>query len=145
VVIFSLRRSAAGRGITIIDTLIALALVIGAVAGLIGVIPYSFSQIEYDSISVQANAAGQQFLDTVRYDILTGASVPTSSTAPIDFGDSFAPDGGPNSVSGNFSLSNQCSALNGSQLTQDCTVTVQWTENHATRQVALESYVTGQI
>jgi hypothetical protein len=119
-------------------------LVILAAAGLIGVIPYSFGQIEYDSISVQANAAGQEFLDTLRYDEVNGIPVPTSTTAPIDFGKSFS-DAGADPVSANFNLSGTCSALNGSLLTDDCAVTVQWTENSASRQLKLETYITGQL
>lgn len=134
-------RSTAARGFSIIDSLIALTLVVVATAGLIGIIPYSFGQIEYDSISVQANAAGQQFLDAIRYDELNGITVPSSTTAPIDFGKSFS-GGGSDSVSANFSLTDTCTALNGSLLIEDCSVTVQWTENQASRQLQLETYVT---
>jgi type II secretory pathway pseudopilin PulG len=142
--ISSVRGSAAQRGITIIDSLIGLVLVIVATAGLLGVIPYSFVQIEYDSISVQANAVGQQFLDSIRYDVVNGVPVPTSTTAPIDFGKSYS-GGGADTVAGNFSLTNQCTALNGSTLTEDCSVTVQWNENRAARQLTLETYITNQL
>lgn len=117
-------------------------LVIGAITGLIGVVPYSFSQIEYDSIAVQAAAAGQQFLDQIRYDELNGYTVPASTTVAIDFGKTFA-GGQSTGLSGNFTLTSSCSALNGSLLTEDCTVTVTWTENGASRQTELESYITG--
>ncbi len=93
---------------------------------------------------MQANAVGQQFLDSIRYDVVNGAPVPTSTTAPIDFGQSFS-GGGADVVTGNFSLTNQCAALNGSPLTQDCSVTVRWNENNAARQLTLESYITSQL
>ena len=132
------------RGYTVADSLIALVVVTISAVTLVGIVPYAFGQNQHDAIVSEANAAGQQFLDTIRYDILHGVTAPASSTAPIDFGDSFMNDGGANTVSGNFSLSNLCTALNNG-LMEDCTVTVQWTENNATRQVTLETYITELI
>lgn len=132
------------RGYTIADSLVALVIVVLSTVTLVGVVPYSFGQTQHDAIVVQANAAGQQFLDDIRYDILNGNAVPSSTTAPIDYGNSFG-DSTQNKTSANFSLSSSCTALNSSVLTEDCTVTVQWTENGATPQVLLETYVTEQI
>ena len=137
-------RSAGGprqRGYTLADSLVALVLVVIAAVTVVGVVPYSFTQTQHDAIQSQANAAGQQFLDNVRDDVVTGAPIPSSTTAPIDYGLKFG-DSTSNTSSANFALSNSCSALNGSVLTEDCTVTVQWTENGATRKVVLETYVT---
>ena len=131
------------RGFTIADSLVALAIVTFCAVTLVGVVPYAFDQTQHDAIESQANAAGQQFLDTIRYDILNGIAVPASTTAPIDFGDSFM-DSGVDSTTGNFTLTSSCIAQT-SGLMEDCTVTVQWTENHATRQVVLETYVTELI
>jgi len=131
------------RGFTIADSLVALAIVTFSAVTLVGVVPYAFGQTQHDAIVTQANAAGQQFLDGIRYDILNGMAVPTSATAPIDFGESFI-DSGADAVTGNFALTSSCTAQN-SGLMEDCTVTVQWTENHATRQVVLETYITELI
>ena len=128
------------RGYTIADSLVALVIVVFSAVTLVGIVPFAFGQTQHDAIVAQANAAGQQFLDDIRYDYLNGVPIPASTTAPIDFGDSFL-DSSAVTVTGNFNLSSSCTAIN-SGLTEDCTVTVQWTENNATRQVQLETYVT---
>ena len=132
------------RGYTLADSLVALVLVVIAAVTVVGVVPYSFGQTQHDAIQAQANTAGQQFLDGIRYDYLNGVPIPSSTTAPIDYGQKYA-DSTTNNSSANFSLSSTCSALNGSTLTDDCTVTVQWTENGSSRQVLLETYVTELI
>ena len=140
-------RSAPGgwrRGYTLVDSLVAIVLVVLAAVTVVGVVPYSFAQTQHDAIETQAIAAGQQFLDDIRYDYLNGVPIPSSTTAPIDYGQKFG-DSTTNGSSANFSLSSGCPALNGSQLTDDCTVTVQWTENGATRQMSLETYITELI
>ena len=132
------------RGYTIADSLVALVIVAFAAITLVGVVPFASGQTQHDAIVSQANAAGQQFLDAIRYDVLNGFPVPASTTAPIDFGDSFMNDGGPISVTGTFNMTSQCTPQNAG-LMEDCTVTVQWTENKASRQVVLETFVTELI
>lgn len=135
------------RGFTVVEVLLAIAVLAIIALGIVGVVPFAYKNTSRDSQRLQAVAAGQQYLDTLRQYIASYGNntiLPAAPAIPIDAGDTMD-TGTPISSPGNFTItSNQCPMMAGSNLRYDCIVTVTWTQNGASRSLSVESYVTAQ-
>jgi Tfp pilus assembly protein PilV len=138
---------AAERGLTLIEMLISMVLLLFALLAMLAVVPFGFSSVETSSIQVQAVAIGQQYLEDERNALLQAGLMPASATTPIYAGESFTNDGKADTNYGNFSVTpDGCttvidpSSLSGVNVYQ-CSVTVSWRQSLVTRSVTVQSYV----
>jgi type II secretory pathway pseudopilin PulG len=140
----------ATRAFTLIETMISLVVIFLAILAMLAVVPFAFTNVQTNSLEVQAVAVGQQFLDDERNASLLQIPLPSATTIPIDGGQSFSGDGVNDVGYGNFSVTpDGCTTkeLTGSVLlsgvdTYLCSATVSWTESKMTRSVTVQSYVT---
>ena len=147
------------RGFSIIEAMLAFVVLLIAITGFfvatsssttgIGMVPYSFRNLNLSADDVQAYALAQQYMDNLRGAIElqqagspAGPPLPGPTTAPIDAGHSFL-GGTINTSPGNFTLTNNgCPATPASSFIRDCIVTVAWDEPPQTnKSITLESYV----
>jgi type II secretory pathway pseudopilin PulG len=140
--------AAGRRGFTVIESIIALVLLIGVMLALIGIVPSAFRDASRDSQAMQAATAAQEYLDALRYYVEnsgTNTSLPPPASIAVDAGDSYVGSNTPNASPGNFTLkSNLCPLVGGSTRKYDCVVTASWTEDGQPRSVSVESYVTSE-
>jgi type II secretory pathway pseudopilin PulG len=140
------------RGFTIIEAMIAFTVVVVAMMATLGALGSSFGSVQTNSQRMQAVAAAQEYLDSIRqWEQAGGAgSMPTAPVIAIDAGDNGAGTGASLSSPGNFDFTTvpatctQTGAGGASSKQYNCTVTVGWTIGGATRQLAVETYVTQQ-
>jgi len=95
-------------------------------------------------VRVQAIAAGQQYLDSIRQYIKTtgvDTGLPAAPVVAIDPGKGFLSHAAMQSP-GDFTMTPACSAL--SLFDFECSVTVGWDEDGSTQSVQLVSYVASQ-
>jgi Tfp pilus assembly protein PilV len=139
---FAVRR----RGFSIVEALIALSLVLMALVGLFGVLPFTFGAIQDDSLRAEASAAGQQYMDRVRIAVQSGRPLPAASEVDLSSGRSMA-TGESSNTAATLDLSAACAQPDGSDTSlYDCTVTQTLTEGGKSLQLApLESYATRQL
>lgn len=131
------------RGFTVIESMIALVLMTFAILSMFGLISATFGYTEQDSEHIQAVAAGQQYLDTLRQAVQNGQALPSAPTINVDPG--FGITGSQIAATQAFSMtSNGCPLVAGAILLNDCSVTVSWTEAGAPKSVSIESYVSQQ-
>lgn len=134
------------RGFTIIEALIAMAVLMIAVLGMLSVVPFGFNGAQTNSIQIQAVSVGQQYLEQERYSLGNSVAMPSATTAPIDPGEKFQSDGTVSAAApGLFTITpDQCSTVKYSSTyvsVYSCAATVSWTENNATHSVTVQSYV----
>lgn len=139
----------ARRGFTLIESMIAMVLLTLAFLTMGSVVPIAFGFASRDGQRVQAIAAGQAYLDQLRYSIQSNgntSSTPAPPTIAVDQGDSYANNGNSSTVSSaNFTITPSCPLASGSTYRWDCTVTVTWNDpSNNPRTVTVESYVTSE-
>ena len=139
-------RVSAQRGFSIVEALIAIGLVILALIGLFGVMPYTYHQLRDDSLRVEASTAAQQFMDRVRLAVQTGKPVPAPTQVPLALGNSFV-TGQANETTATLDLRADCTQpADPTSSMFDCVVSVQLTTDGVQRTLTpLESYVTRQL
>ena len=142
------RPSRHSRAFTLIETLIAITLLLLVVLAMLSVVPYSFNSVQTNSIHVQAVAAGQQFLDDQRNAVLHAVAMPAATTVPIDPGLAYMGHGAANTNYGNFTVTpdgcttvQQSGSVTSAVNLYSCSATVTWTESGAARTVTVQSYV----
>lgn len=136
------------RAFTIIEAMVAMVVLIGAILALLGIVPASLSNASRDSQRVEAMAASHQYLDSLRQYVQnfgTNTSLPAPPSLAIDAGDTYADPNTPIASPGNFTFANNgCPFVALSSRMYDCVVTASWTEAGEARSVSVESYVTAQ-
>ncbi len=143
------RPSGALRAFTLVETMIAMVVILLTFLALLAVVPFAYSNVQTDAIEVQADEVGQAFLDDERNATLHAIPLPTATTVPIDPGESFPGAGTTDTGYGNFSVTpDGCptvedtgSALHDGIDVYLCSVSVSWTASGATRTVTVQSYV----
>jgi Tfp pilus assembly protein PilV len=135
------------RGFTVVEAILALVVLLIALLALMGIVPAGFSSVQQNSTRVQAIAAGQQYLDSIRQSMQSNpsAATPAPPTIAVDPGDSLLGTGTANSGLGNFSMQPNCTAITGTNSrAYDCTVTIHWTVQSTQKTELLETYVAQQ-
>jgi prepilin-type N-terminal cleavage/methylation domain-containing protein len=135
------------RGFTLIEAMIAMAILLLAVLAMFSVVPFGFSGVLTNSIQVQAVAVGQQYLEDERDAFLHTNPMPMATTAPIYQGQAFMAIGAPAGSYGSFGVSpDGCTTVKSgtppSISVYSCSVTVSWSQSGASRSVIVQSYVT---
>jgi type II secretory pathway pseudopilin PulG len=142
----ALRRSSTGRAFTLIETMIALVVMLLSLLGMLAVVPFAFTNVQTNSLEVQAVAVGQRFLDDERNAKLHQLPPPSATNVPIDAGQSLIDQSLAAKGYGNFTVTpDGCAtaALAGSGVSSYlCSVSVSWVESNATRTVTVQSLVT---
>ena len=153
----TLSRRGARRGISLLESLVAMVMLTVAVLVLTTAYPYAFGRIGERDDELQAVSFGQQYIEQVRQQIRAGAITLSSATAPIDAGYPLAfgvrnyPSPGPSAPPapaqlaspGNFTATAATTpTLSASANMYDVTVTVSWSFGGAARSVQLETIVT---
>jgi prepilin-type N-terminal cleavage/methylation domain-containing protein len=142
----TLRLNGNWRGFSLVESLIAIAILCFACLGMLSVVPFAFTSVQTNSLQVQAISVAQQYLDDERNALLHAAPMPTGTTSPVDPGQSYVGTGTTNSNYGNFAISpDGCTAVpyaGTSASVYSCSATVGWTEGTASRTVTVQGYVT---
>jgi len=136
-----------GRGLSIVDALIAFVITIISIMALMSAIPLAFASASQAAIQIQAIAAAQQHLEAIRRVVAANgnASLPAPPSIAVDAGESMLGTGEPASGAGDFTFANNgCPLVSGSDVRFDCSVTVSWTRGSENRSLTLETYVTHQ-
>jgi prepilin-type N-terminal cleavage/methylation domain-containing protein len=136
------------RGMTLIETMIAMVVLLLTLLALLSVVPFSFNNVQANALQVQAVSLGQQYLDDQRNAKLFAGVMPAATTSPIDTGQSFVNNGQAAKNYGNFTITpDGCASVadTGTGANQvsvfSCSVVVSWTENGAGKSVTVQSYV----
>ena len=144
------------RGFTLVETFVAMVILLVAVLALVTAYPYAFGRIGERDDELQAVSFGQQYLEQVRQQIRAGATALPTATAPIDAGYPLAfgvrpyPSPGasatppptltsPGVFTASATTNPTLSALSPSY---DVTATVTWSYGGAPRSVQLQTVVT---
>lgn len=140
------RTFAIDGGFSIVEALIAMGLVVLALVGLFGVMPYTYRTLQDDSLRTEALSAAQRYLDDVRMAVQSGQPTPASMHVPLDLGESFT-TGQSNGLGAAVDLSATCVQPNGAgTLLYDCTISVVLSADGAQRTLTpLETYVARQL
>jgi prepilin-type N-terminal cleavage/methylation domain-containing protein len=132
------------RGFTLVEAMTSMVILVVLVMALLGVVPASYGYTEHCLLRVQAVAAGQQYLDSIRQYIKTtgvDTGLPPAPAVPIDPGNGFVSHQAIQSP-GLFAMTPVCTAR--SLFSFDCTVSVRWNENGIARSIQVESYIASQ-
>jgi hypothetical protein len=123
-----------------------MGLVVLALIGLFGVMPYTYRTLQDDSLRVEASTAAQRYLDDVRLAAQTARPIPGPTEVPLSLGSSIA-TGQQNESTAIVDLSAHCAQpADATPSLVDCTVTVELTADGVRRTLApLETYVTRQL
>jgi hypothetical protein len=132
--------------------MLAFVVLVGAMMATLGALGSSFGSVQSNAQRMQAVAAAQQYLDSIRqWEASGGAgSMPAAPVVAIDAGDVTTGTGAAVSSPGNFDFTTvpaTCTrngAGGGSSKQYDCSVTVGWTIGGFNRQLQVETYVTQQ-
>jgi len=122
----------------------SMVILVMLVMALLGVVPATYKYTQHCMVRVQAIAAGQQYLDTIRQYIKTtgvDSGLPAAPVVAIDAGKGFVSHQAMQSP-GDFTMTPSCSAL--SLFDFDCTVSVGWSEGGSVQSVIVESYIASQ-
>jgi type II secretory pathway pseudopilin PulG len=140
------RRTVLSRGFSIVEALVAMGLVILALVGLFGVMPYTYRTLQDDSLRTEAATAAQRYLDDVRLAVQAGEPVPGPTEAPLQYGNSIA-TGQQISDTAFVDLSAFCEQIRGpASSLYDCTVSLVLDAGGARRPLApLETFVARQL
>jgi Tfp pilus assembly protein PilV len=146
------RARALQRGFSVAESLLAFVVLVIATMGTLGALASTFSNVDQNSYRIQAVAAAQEYMDSLRYwetNVGSGAT-PAPPTIQMDAGDTDQGGGTALTSPGTFNFTTvpatctQTGAGGSSSKEYNCTVTVSWTVNGFTRQLEVESYVTQQ-
>ena len=142
----TLRRISFNRGFSIVEALIAMGLVVLALIGLFGVMPYTYRTMQDDSLRIEASTVAQRYLDDVRYAVQTGQPVPAPVRVPIDLGNSIT-TGQSNDVAASVDLGATCTRPDGDATSLfDCTITIGLSADGEYRVLTpIESYIVRQL
>lgn len=136
------------RGFTLIEALMALLVLMIGMLAMIQIIPGAFTNVTRDGERLQAVAAGQIYLESLREYIQnfgTNANLPAPPDVSVHAGTSMTGSGDAATSPGSFTISsNGCQLVAGSTLRYYCVVLTKWTENGQDRTVSVQSYVTSQ-
>ena len=123
-----------------------MGLVVLALIGLFGLMPYTYRTLEDDSLRIEASTASQRYLDDVRLAAQTARPIPGPTQVPLSLGSSFA-TGQQNESTATVDLSARCAQrTDATPSLFDCTVTVVLTADGVQRTLApLETFVTRQL
>ena len=131
-----------------IESMVAMVILTLAFLSMGTIVPIGFGFASRDSQRVQAVAAGQIYLDQLRYNIASNGSTSATPAPPsiaVDQGDEYQVNGTSAASTGNFTISGACPLASGSTYRWDCTVTVTWNDPTGNpRTATVESYVTSQ-
>jgi prepilin-type N-terminal cleavage/methylation domain-containing protein len=132
------------RGFSLIEAMVAMAILLIVVLMLVGAVPASYAFTKQDSLRVQAVSAGQAYLDSIRQyvkssGVITG--LPAAPVVPIDQGYGYVSNQ-TSSVAADFTMAPTCAAR--SLFSYDCTVTVGWNANGHPQSVEVETYIASQ-
>ncbi len=131
------------RGFSIIESLIAFALLTFAIMSMFGVLASTFGYTEQDSEHIQAVAASQQYLDALRQATQNATAIPTAPNVNVDPG--FGQTGNQIIATQTFTMTNNgCPLVSAAKVMHNCTVTTTWTEAGASMSVTVQSYVSQQ-
>ena len=134
-----------GRGFTLLEALVSIAIFGVGLSTFFGLFPYSLHEVRHSNIYLQAVSVGQQYMDAMRSSVEQSRPLPTPTSAPIDGGDEVLGTGHHNASPGNFSLTGSCVSVPPFTRLQQCTVTVQWLVDGFTRIYSVQSFATQQI
>lgn len=134
-----------GRGFTLLEALISIAIFGIGLSTFFGLFPYSLHEVRHSNVYLQAVSAGQEYMDALRSSIEQGKTLATPPPVPIDGGRSIMGTGALNASPGNFTITGSCVPVPPFTRLQHCTVFVQWVEDGFTRTYSVESYATQQI
>lgn len=144
------RRARTGRAFTLIETMVALVVMLMSLLAMLAVIPFAFTNVETNSLEVQAVAVGQRFLDDERNAKLHALPTPSATDVPVDAGQSLVDQNVTAKDYGNFTVTpDGCATTqltgtlpHGSVNSYLCSVSVSWVQSNATRTVRVQSLVT---
>jgi type II secretory pathway pseudopilin PulG len=141
-----MRRISRSRGFSIVEALIAMSLVLLALIGLFGVMPYTYKTLENDSLRAEAASVAARYLDDVRLAVQRGDPAPAPTRVPIDLGSSFV-TGEHSSATAIVDLRASCIQPEPTSASFfDCTVTADLTTGEGRIKLTpLESYITRQL
>jgi prepilin-type N-terminal cleavage/methylation domain-containing protein len=132
------------RGFTLVEAMTSMVILAVLVMAMLGVVPATYGYTERCMVRIQAVAAGQQYLDSIRQYIKTtgvATGLPPAPAVAIDPGKGFVSQQQMPSP-GNFSMSPTCTAR--SLFSFDCAVSVRWSQNGIVQSALVESYVASQ-
>jgi prepilin-type N-terminal cleavage/methylation domain-containing protein len=132
------------RGFSLVEAMVAMAVLLVVVLMLVGAVPASFAFTKQDSLRVQAVAAGQSYLDTIRQYVKSSGVITDLPPAPvisIDQGYGYVSNQ-TSAPTATFSMTPSCAAR--SLFSYDCTVTVSWSANGNPQSVDVETYIASQ-
>jgi prepilin-type N-terminal cleavage/methylation domain-containing protein len=132
------------RGFSLVEAMVAMAVLLVVVLMLVGAVPASFAFTKQDSLRVQAVAAGQSYLDTIRQYVKSSGVITGLPPAPIisiDQGYGFVSNQ-TSWTTDDFSMTPACTAR--SLFSYDCKVTVGWNANGNPQSVDVETYIASQ-
>jgi len=133
------------RGFSLLEALFAIALLSMALGSFLTILPYALHTNDHDAYYLQAVAAGQEYLDSLRAAAETGAVQPSPPVVAIDPGGSVVSNQLVKTSPGDFTITGQCTPLGATSYQLDCVAAVQWPEAGQTRTYAIESYATQQV
>jgi prepilin-type N-terminal cleavage/methylation domain-containing protein len=134
-----------GRGYTLLEALISIAIFAIGLSTFFGLLPFSLHEVRHANIYLQAVSAGQQYLDAMRSSVEQSRPMPGPTTVPIDGGDSVTGIGTLNASPGKFSITGSCTTVPPYTRLQQCTVNVNWTEAGYARSYTVQTYATQQV
>jgi hypothetical protein len=126
--------------------LIATSLVVLALIGLFGVMPYTYHAIRDDSLRIEAPSAAEKYMDGVRRAVQAGNAIPGPIQVSLDLGRSYV-TGETNQTTATLNLRASCIQPDGPKSSMfDCTVNSSLLSDGTARDLApLESYITRQL
>lgn len=138
------------RAFTLIETMVALVVMLMSLLAMLAVVPFAFTNVQTNSLEVQAVAVGQRFLDDERNAKLHALPTPSPTSVPVDAGQSFVDQNITAKDYGNFTVTpDGCATTqlagtlpHGSVNSYLCSVSVSWVQSNATRTVTVQSLVT---
>jgi type II secretory pathway pseudopilin PulG len=135
------------RGFSLLEALLSIALLFMAIGTFMTLLPYALQKNQHDSYYLQAVAAGQQYLDSLRGAAEANTAQPTPPVVGIDAGFSVVDyyNKTPNQSPGTFNITGACATPAPGSTLRDCNVTVQWTETSQIRTYTTESFATQQV
>lgn len=124
----------------------AVGIVVLALLGLFGVMPYTYHAIQEDSVRIEAASAAQRYMDQVRIAVQAGNPIPAQQRTYLQLGKSFV-TGQANDAQAALDLSAQCAQPDGPGTSLfDCTVTDILTVDGTPRTLEpLESFIARQL
>ncbi len=76
-------RPARQQGFSIVEALVAIGLVVLALVGVFGTMPYTYRTLQDDALRAEAAHAGQRYLDAVRLTVQQAVPLPAPTRVPL--------------------------------------------------------------